>query len=373
MDFPALAKAAQDKRVDLVVVGPEDPLGAGIVDFFQSIGIPAFGPTKPAARIESSKAFTAELVRKYRIPAAGSVTFNNPAQAKDYVKRQRPPIVVKADGLARGKGVIVAQSVDEALEAISSIMEKKTMGVAGEKVIIQEYLSAREMSAFAFTDGQVIVPMAPACDYKRVFDGDQGPNTGGMGSYSPPEFYTPELAKLVNGTIMEPAVKALAQEGSPYQGILYGGLMITPEGPKVIEFNVRFGDPEAQVILPRLKTDLLDIILAVINGKLNQVKIECCDDACVGVAMAPGGYPGSYKTGFPVTGLGDLDKDILVFHAGTKLGPNGEVLTSGGRVLTVAALGKTLAEARERVYANISRIHFEGCHYRKDIADIKES
>jgi phosphoribosylamine--glycine ligase len=371
MDFPALAKAAQEKRVDLVVVGPEDPLAGGIVDYFRTLGIPAFGPTKQATRIESSKAFAEELMRKYRIPAAGSVTFNNPDQAKDYVKRQRPPIVVKADGLARGKGVIVAQSVDEALEAISNIMERKTMGVAGEKVIIQEYLAAREMSAFAFTDGRIVVPTASACDYKRVFDGDQGPNTGGMGSYSPPEFYTTELAKLVNGTIMEPTVKALAQEGSPYQGILYGGLMITSEGPKVIEFNARFGDPEAQVIMPRLKTDLLDIMLAVINGKLNQVKIECSNDACVGVAIASGGYPGSYKTGFPISGLNSLDKDILVFHAGTKLAADGQVLTNGGRVLTVVAQGKTLAEARERVYANIPQIHFEGCHYRRDIALVK--
>lgn len=370
MDFLALAKAAQEKRVDLVVVGPEDPLAAGIVDYFRTIGIPAFGPTKQAARIESSKAFAEELLRKYRIPAAGSVTFNNADQAKDYVKQQKPPIVIKADGLARGKGVIVAQSVDEALEAISSLMERKTMGVAGEKVIIQEYLAAREMSAFAFTDGRIVVPIAPACDYKRVYDGDRGPNTGGMGSFSPPDFNSPGLEKTVREKVMAPAVRAMAREGSPYQGILYGGLMITSEGPKVIEFNARFGDPEAQVILPRLKTDLLDIMLAVINGKLNQVKIECSDDACVGVAVASGGYPGSYKTGFPITGLGDLDKDILVFHAGTKLGPNGEVLTSGGRVLTVVALGKTIAEARERVYANIPRIHFEGCHYRRDIGKI---
>jgi phosphoribosylamine--glycine ligase len=370
MDFPALAKAAQQKGVDLVVVGPEDPLAAGIVDYFRTLGIPAFGPTKQAARIESSKAFAEELIRKYRIPAAGSVTFNNPDQAKDYVKRQSPPIVVKADGLARGKGVIVAQSVDEALEAISSLMERKTMGAAGEKVIIQEYLTGREMSAFAFTDGRIVVPLAPACDYKRVYDGDQGPNTGGMGSYSPPDFNSPELEKTVREKVMAPAVRAMAREGSPYQGILYGGLMITSEGPKVIEFNARFGDPEAQVILPRLKTDLLDIMLAVINGKLNQVKIECSDDACVGVAMASGGYPGSYKTGFPITGLNSLDKDILVFHAGTKLGADGQVLTNGGRVLTVVALGKTLAEARERAYANIPRIHFEGCHYRQDIGKI---
>jgi phosphoribosylamine--glycine ligase len=370
MDFAALAKAAQDKRVDLVVVGPEDPLAEGIVDYLRTLGIPAFGPTKQAARIESSKAFAEELMQKYRIPAASGVTFNNADQAKNYAKRQRPPIVVKADGLARGKGVIVAQSADEALEAISSLMEAKTMGVAGEKVVIQEFLAGREMSAFAFTDGRIVVPMAPACDYKRVYDGDQGPNTGGMGSFSPPDFDSPELDKTVLEKIMAPAVTAMAREGSPYQGVLYGGLVITREGPKVIEFNVRFGDPEAQVIMPRLKADLMDIILAAINGTLDKVKVECTRDACVGVAMASGGYPGSYKTGFPITGLGDLDKDILIFHAGTKLGADGQVLTNGGRVLTVAALGKTLSEAREKVYANISRIHFEGCHYRQDIAKI---
>jgi len=373
-DILALAKVAQEERIDLVVVGPEAPLAEGIVDHFQTIGIPIFGPTKKAAQIETSKAFAKELMQKYGIPCARSATFSSYDQAKEYVKQQRPPIVIKADGLAAGKGVIVAGSIAEALDALASFMTAKTLGAAGDKVLVEECLSGREMSAFAFTDGRIVVPMAPACDYKRVYDGDQGPNTGGMGSYSPPFFNSPKLEKTVQTTIMEPTVKALAQEGNPYHGILYGGLILPSEGPqegpKVLEFNARFGDPEAQVILPRLKTDLVDIMLAVINGKLNQVKIECSDDACVGVAMASGGYPGSYKTGFPITGLGDLDKDILVFHAGTKLGPNGQVLTSGGRVLTVVALGKTLAEARERVYANIPRIHFDGYHYRKDIAKI---
>ncbi|MBA7693589.1 Phosphoribosylamine--glycine ligase [subsurface metagenome] len=280
--------------------------------------------------------------------------------------------MVKADGLAAGKGVIVAESIPQALEALSRIMEAKAFGAAGDRVIIEEYLSGREMSVFAFSDGHSVIPMVSACDYKPVFDGDKGPNTGGMGSYSPPQFLTPALAKTVKEKIMEPAVRAMHDEGRAYRGILYGGLMITKDGPRALEFNARFGDPEAQVTLPLLETDLVDIMLAVNDNKLDQIKVEWSDDACVGVVMASGGYPASYKTGFPIGGLDNLDKDIVVFHAGTKLGSGGEVLTSGGRVLTVVARGKSLAEAREKVYANIPRIHFEGCHYRKDIALIKE-
>jgi len=258
------------------------------------------------------------------------------------------------------------------LEVLSNIMEAKAFGAAGDKVVIEEWLSGKEMSAFAFTDGKTVIPMVAACDYKPVYDGDQGPNTGGMGSYSPPHFMSPILAEKVKEIIMEPAVKAMNKEKRPYRGVLYGGLMITNDEPKVLEFNARFGDPEAQVTLPLLKTDLVDILLAVINGNLDQINVEWSEDACVGVVMASAGYPGSYKTGFPITGLDNLDKDILVFHAGTKIGLEpGQVLTSGGRVLTVVATGKTIAEAREKVYTNIPRIHFEGCHYRKDIAKIK--
>ncbi|MFH1638777.1 MAG: phosphoribosylglycinamide synthetase C domain-containing protein, partial [Chloroflexota bacterium] len=226
---------------------------------------------------------------------------------------------------------------------------------------------------FCFTDGKTIVPMLPACDYKPVFDGNLGPNTGGMGGYSPPEFYTPEMAVKVMETIMEPAIKAMAKEKRPYQGMLYPGLMITNDGLKVMEYNCRFGDPETQVILPRLKTDMVEIMLAVIEGRLSQIKVEWSQDACVGVVMTPGGYPGKHQTGLPISGLDELDKEVLVFHAGTKIGTQGQVLTSGGRTLNVVATGKTLAEAREKVYANLPRIHFEGCHYRKDIALIKEA
>ncbi len=246
------------------------------------------------------------------------------------------------------------------------------VGPAGDRVVIEEYLSGKEMSAFAFTDAHTVVPMVPACDYKRIYDGDQGPNTGGMGSFSPPPFFNSTLAEKVEKTIMEPAVKAMHQEERPYKGVLYGGLMITNNEPKVLEFNARFGDPETQVILPRLKTDLVDIMLAISDNDLDKINIEWSDDACVGVVMASAGYPGSYKTGFPITGLDKVDKDVLVFHAGTKMGSApGQILTSGGRVLTVAATGKILAEARQRVYSNISRIQFEGCYYRKDIAEIK--
>jgi len=370
-DIESLVEVAQEKKIDLTVVGPEAPLAEGIADQFLIRGMEIFGSTEVATQIESSKVFAKELMQKYNIPCARSVSFSEYAQAREYVRQQTPPIVVKADGLAAGKGVIVAESIPQALEALSSIMESKTLGSAGDQVIVEEHLSGKEMSAFAFTDAHAVVPMVPACDYKRIYDGDQGPNTGGMGSYSPPQFFNPALAKMVEETIMEPAVKAMLEERRPYKGVLYGGLMITNNGPKVLEFNARFGDPEAQVTLPRLKTDLVDIMLAVVNNELDQINIEWSEDACVGVVIASAGYPGSYKTGFPITGLNKLDKDILVFHAGTKLGSEGEVLTNGGRVLTVVATGKTIAEAREKVYANIPQIHFEGCHYRKDIAEIE--
>lgn len=373
-EIEPLAKVAREKSIELIVIGPEAPLAEGIVDRFQGIGIPIFGPTKQAAQIESSKVFAKELMQKYNIPCARSAGFSEYKQAKEYIQQQTPPIVIKADGLAAGKGVTVADSIPQALDALSKLMESKALGAAGDRVVIEEHLSGEEMSSFAFTDGNTVIPMVSACDYKRVYDGDQGPNTGGMGSYSPPYFSNPTLAKTVKETILKPAVKAMAKEKRPYRGVLYGGLMITTDGPKVLEFNARFGDPEAQVTLPLLKTDLVDIMLAVVDNKLDQINVEWSEDACVGVVMASAGYPGSYKTGFPITGLDKLDKDILVFHAGTKIGAEpGQILTNGGRVLTVVATGKTITEAREKVYLNLPRIHFEGCHYRKDIAEIKNS
>ena len=372
-DIEALIKTVKENKIDLTVVGPEAPLAAGIVDAFNKEGLPIFGPSQNAAQVEASKVFAKRLMQKYHIPCARSASFSDYAQAKKYVKKQALPVVIKADGLAAGKGVVVAESTEQALNALVSFMKSKTLGDAGAQIVVEEHLSGREMSAFAFTDGTAVVPMVPACDYKRIFDGDRGPNTGGMGSYSPPYFLNSQLESSVGETIMEPTVKALRQENRPYKGVLYGGLMIINDGPKVLEFNVRFGDPETQVVLPRMKADLLDILVAVVDNKLEQVKVQWSEEACVGVVMASAGYPGSYQTGFPISGLNDVDRDVMVFHAGTKEGSApGEVMTSGGRVLTVVATGKDLNEAREKVYNNINRIRFEGCQYRRDIADIKE-
>jgi len=367
-DTEALAKAAEDIGIDITVVGPEAPLASGIVDYFERLGMPIFGPTEAATQIESSKVFAKRLMQKHGISCPRGATFSSYSQARDYLESQPAPIVVKADGLAAGKGVTVAGSKEEALRALSATMETKVFGSAGDSVVIEECLTGKEVSLLAFTDGKTVVPMVPACDYKRVFDDDQGPNTGGMGSYSPPEFFDANLAKQVIETALEPAVRAMAQEGMPYKGVLYAGVMITSDGVKVLEFNARFGDPETQVILPRLKTDLVDIIAAAISGRLSEVAVEWSTDACVGVVMASGGYPGSYNTGFPIEGLDKLDKEVLVFHAGTKLEGNSQIHTDGGRVLTVTATGRTMAEAKAKVYQNLPNIHFEGCHYRRDIA-----
>jgi phosphoribosylamine--glycine ligase len=366
-DIDALTKAAKRNDIDLVVVGPEAPLAAGIVDALQGAGIPTFGPSKEAAMIESSKVFAKGLMQKYGIPCARGETFSSFRQARSYLERQPAPIVVKADGLAAGKGSIVAESKEEALQALSDIMESRIFGASGDQVVIEERLEGKEVSLLAFTDGKTVVPMVPACDYKRIFDGNQGPNTGGMGGYSPPGFFGQELIEETKKTILEPTVQAMAREGRPYKGVLYAGLIMTAEGPKVLEFNARFGDPETQVTLPCLKSDLADILLAVVNGTLDQIKVEWSDEACVGVVMASRGYPGSYETGFTITGLDWIDPEIIVFHAGTKL-EGGQPVTAGGRVLAVVATGSTIAEARAKVYLNVPRIHFEGCYYRKDIA-----
>lgn len=374
MDIEALLTAVGDNKIDLTVVGPEAPLAAGIVDRFQSRGLAVFGATKGAAQIESSKVFAKELMRKYGLPCAQSASFSDYDEAKRYLRQHRLPVVIKADGLAAGKGVVVADSQAEALEALANFMERKSLGGAGDRVLIEEHLSGREMSVFAFTDARTVAPVVTACDYKRIYDGDRGPNTGGMGSYSPPHFLNPALNEMVTEKIMKPAVSALGAENNPYKGVLYGGLMINNSAPKVLEFNARFGDPETQVVLPRLKTDLVDIMMAIVQGKLDEVKIAWGGEACVGVVMASAGYPGSYKTGFPISGLDKLEPDIMVFHAGTKSGDTpGQVVTSGGRVLTVVASGETVKEAREKVYRNISLIHFEGSYYRKDIAEIKNN
>ena len=388
-DIEGLSKVAKEKGIDLVVVGPEAPLASGIVNYFDSLGIPIFGPTKAATQIESSKVFARNLMEKYGISCSRAAIFSSYTEAREYLREQHPPIVIKADGLAAGKGVIIASSLPEADKALGDIMEAKIFGSAGDKVVIDEYLSGREVSLMAFTDGKTVSPMMPACDYKKIGDGDQGPNTGGMGSYSPPGFFSAGMTEKVTNEILLPVVNAMAKEGMPYKGVLYAGLMIVNGEPLVLEFNARFGDPETQVVLPLLKTDLVDILMAVVQSNLDQVKIEWSSEACVGVVMSSGGYPESYKTGFPIQGIGKFvaksgkkenlrksynqisalaERDVLVFHAGTKLGNDGIIYTDGGRVLTVAGTGKDMAEAREKVYHNILDINFEGCHYRRDIA-----
>jgi len=368
-DITALAAAVKANGIELVVVGPEGPLAEGIVDYFRTTGIAVFGPTQAAAQIEASKAFSKALFQKYNIPCAQSRTFSDLDEAIVYVKQRGAPLVIKADGLAAGKGVIMAESLDQAIQSVTNILKSMAFGSAGDKVIIEEKLSGQEMSFFAVTDGKSVLPTVSACDYKRINDGDRGPNTGGMGSYSPPYFYTPELGKKIISKIIEPTIKAMAAENCPYQGVLYAGLMINNGEPKLLEYNARFGDPECQIIMPRLKSDLLEIITATIEGKLETVKPVWSSEVCVGVVTASAGYPGEYKTGLPISGLNEVDKDILVFQAGTKKGDKpGEVLTNGGRVLTVAATGKSIDEARKKIYNNLPRIHFEGMQYRQDIA-----
>ena len=366
-NLDALAGAAKENKIDLVVVGPEAPLAAGIVDKLQRLGIPAFGPTSEAALIESSKVFAKKLMHKYGIPCAKDAVFSSFEEAEAYVKKQPVPVLIKADGLAAGKGAIVAQTRDEALRALSDIMEKRIFGDAGNHVLVEECLVGRETSLLVFTDGKAVVPMVAARDYKRVFDNDMGPNTGGMGCYSPSRFLDKKAVDNAVKTIVEPVVKAMAREGKPYKGVLYAGLMMTEEGPKVLEFNARFGDPETQVQLPLLKSDLVDIMMATIGGTLSRMRVEWDSGACVGVVMASGGYPGSYKQGLPISGLDKIDSDMLVFHAGTKL-VGEKICTAGGRVLTVMSTGRSIAEARKKVYLNLPRVSFENCHYRKDIA-----
>jgi len=367
-DIEGLGKATKEKGIDLVVVGPEAPLASGIVDYFDSLGIPIFGPTKAATQVESSKVFARNLMEKYGIPCPEGAIFSSYSEAREYLQEQRPPVVIKADGLAAGKGVIIAGSLSEAETALRDIMEAKIFGSAGERVVIDEYLNGREVSLIAFTDGKTVSPMVPACDYKKVGDNDQGPNTGGMGSYSPPGFFSARMTEKVTKDILVPTVEAMVKEGMLYKGVLYAGLMIVNGEPVVLEFNARFGDPETQVVLPLLKTDLLDIFMAVVQGNLDRVKIEWSSEACVGAVMSSDGYPGSYKTGFPIQGIDNVDKDVLVFHAGTKLGNDGIIYTDGGRVLTVVGMGKDMAEARRKVYHNIPSIDFKGCYYRRDIA-----
>ncbi|MEB3103390.1 phosphoribosylamine--glycine ligase [Ferviditalea candida] len=365
-NFEELRQFAIDIGVDLVVVGPEDPLFEGIVDYFEEKRIPVFGPNKRAAIIEGSKVFTKELLAKYKIPTAEYRSFENYDEALDYLHKQKIPIVIKADGLAAGKGVTVAQSMEEAEQALKAMMVDKEFGEAGRKVVIEEFLSGQEMSILAFVDGNVVRPMVAAQDHKPVYDHDEGPNTGGMGTYSPVPHIPQSVYDQAVEQILKPAAEAMVQEDRPFRGVLYAGLMITEDGPKTIEFNCRFGDPETQVVLPRLKTDLADIFVATVNGRLQDMDIQWSDEAAVCVVLASGGYPGPYAKGIPIYGLDEV-RESVVFHAGTEF-KDGQVVTNGGRLLGVTGIGRTIAEARDKAYADAAKIRYEGRHYRTDIA-----
>ncbi|CAI8011070.1 Phosphoribosylamine--glycine ligase, partial [Geodia barretti] len=359
-----LVQAARDVRADLVVVGPEAPLADGLVDALSEFGIPAFGPTRAAAQLESSKSFARQIIREANAPGPEFAVFTDESEALEYLRLNPGPRVVKADGLAAGKGVVAA-------DAVRASMSARAFGDAGATVLLEERLEGREVSVFAFCDGERLSPLVAACDYKRLEDGDLGPNTGGMGSYSPPEFWTPELSGEVERTIMRPVIEAMASRGTPYRGVLYAGLMLTVDGPKILEFNCRFGDPETQVLMPRLASDPLPAMLACAEGRLDPNSVAWDDRRCVGVVMASGGYPDRFATGKAIEGLDEFDaRDTLVFCAGVAEGPGGGPVTSGGRVLTVVGEGNSLPEARERAYSRLAGITFHGAHRRTDIAAV---
>ncbi len=367
-DNAALADFALANKVDLTVVGPEAPLASGIVDIFAARGLKVFGPSKAAARIEGSKAFAKDLMRRYGIPTAGYRVFTAPDEAKAYIKERGAPIVVKADGLAAGKGVVVAMTEADALAAVDMIMRDAVFGAAGARVVVEEFMEGEEASLLAFTDGRTVVPMVSAQDHKRVFDNDKGLNTGGMGAYAPAPVVTPAMLDRVMNEILRPTVDAMRAEGCPYCGCLYAGLMVTAAGPKVVEFNARFGDPETQVVLPLLDSDLPTVMEACIDGTLAKTAVTWRDGAAVCVVMAAGGYPGSYGKGDAISGLSEAAAaGAVVFHAGTAR-KDGAVVTNGGRVLGVTAMDGDVLKAIEKAYAAVGRIGFKGAHYRKDIA-----
>lgn len=368
MDFDALISFAKEHAIDLTVVAPDDPLAAGAVDAFEAAGLKAFGPRKNAAIIEGSKAFSKDLMKKYNIPTAEYETFSDSAAAIKYITdRNKFPIVVKADGLALGKGVIIAANLDEAADAVHEIMDNKVFGSAGSRVVIEEFLTGPEISVLAFTDSKTIKPMVSAQDHKRAYDNDKGPNTGGMGTFSPSRIYDAALADECMENIFLPTVNAMNAEGRTFKGVLYFGLMKTPEGVKVIEYNCRFGDPETQVVLPRLKTDLLDIFNAVVDERLDEIAIEWADNAAVCVVLASGGYPKKYEKGYPIDGIKHAESlGALVFHAGTTYN-DGTFKTNGGRVLGVTAVGDNLDSAIKKAYEYVDLISFKDMHYRKDI------
>ncbi|VAX27288.1 Phosphoribosylamine--glycine ligase [hydrothermal vent metagenome] len=369
-DHESLLDFVKYDWIDLTIAGPEDPLTKGIVDKFEREGRRCLGPVKDAARLEASKVFAKEFMRQYKIPSAEYKTFTSYIHAEEHVRMKGAPIVIKADGLAAGKGVFVAKTVDEAISALRLIMKEKAFGPAGDRVVVEECLKGEEASYLVFTDGKTILPMASSQDHKRVYDNDEGPNTGGMGAYSPAPVITPEVEKKIMDRVMKPAIRGMKKEGIKYKGILYAGIMLRDGEPYVLEFNCRFGDPETQPILTRLDSDLLEISMAITDEKLSDISLEWRPEASVCVVAASGGYPGKYETGKVITGLDDVKQmeDTVVFHAGTAYDGQ-DIVTTGGRVLGVTALGKDIKEARDRAYEAIGKIHFEGMHYRKDIAN----
>lgn len=369
-DLPGLQKFAESERIDLTVVGPEAPLALGIADLFRKNKLKVFGPTKNAARIESSKAFAKDLMLRQKIPTAVSRTFEQASAAIHYLETQPVPIVVKADGLAQGKGVVVAQSHEEAREAVLNMLEQHAFGAAGQRVIIEECIQGEEVTLMAFADGKTVKPMLAAQDHKRIGAGDTGPNTGGMGAYAPAPLATPALRYTLMREVLYPAIEGLARVGSPFFGVIYAGVMVRDGVPYVLEFNARFGDPETQVVLPLLKTDLVDVLEAVVEHRLDQLDIEWSEDAAVCVVMSSCGYPGKYSTGVPISGIPDIGSSdsSMVFHAGTAW--NGEqIVTSGGRVLGVTAVSPNLAKAKSQAYESLEGIRFDGQYYRNDIAN----
>lgn len=369
MDADSLVAFAKEKEIDFVIVAPDDPLAAGVADAFLDAGIKTFGPRKNAAIIEASKAFSKDLMKKYDIPSAAYETFEDADAALKYLETQEAPYVLKADGLALGKGVLICQTLEEAKEGIKEIMIDKKFGDAGNKLVIEEFMTGREVSVLCFSDGKTILPMTSAQDHKRAGDGDTGLNTGGMGTFSPSPFYTDEVAKFCEENVYQRTIDAMAAEGREFKGVLFCGLMLTEKGPRVLEFNARFGDPEAQVVIPRLKNDIVDVMEACADGTLDQISLQFEDNAAVCVMLASDGYPVSYKKGFEIKGLENFEgkDDYFVFHSGTKFNDEGKVVTNGGRVIGVTALGSTLVEARANAYKATELIDFENKYMRHDI------
>ena len=370
MEFDKLADFAERNGIGLTVVGMDDPLVGGIVDVFEARGLRVFGPRKNAAILEGSKAFSKELMKKYHIPTAGYTTVHSPEEARAYLQTSRYPIVLKADGLALGKGVLICKTKEEALAGVDELMVDRKFGASGDNVVIEEFMTGREISVLSFVDGKTIKIMSSAQDHKRAKDGDKGLNTGGMGNFSPSPFYTPEVDAFCRKYIYQPTVDAMRAEGREFKGVIFFGLMLTADGPKVLEYNARFGDPEAQVVLPRLENDIVDVFEACIDGTLDKVDLRFSDEACVTVVLASDGYPVSYKKGFPIHGLENFEgrKGYYCFHAGTKFNDKGEIVTNGGRVLDVTALGKDLHEARANAYKATEWVTFENKYMRHDIA-----